>query len=109
MFIRWLQSMFAPTPATTPEVGQAQAPGALTDIFHEVAKGEETNLRHLVAMGLPKLRQRRHRERVRKKVSAAIANGCDDAGLVDDITERILDVEQFDPYYRKLFSDEEIK
>lgn len=106
MFIRWLQTMFTQTPATTPETGQTAAPGELTDIFHEVAKGEETSLQHLVAMGLPRLRQRRHRERVRKKVSAAIANGCDDAGLVDEITERILDVEQFDPYYRKLFSDE---
>lgn len=112
MFIKFLRSVFLSTPRKTSGTGKvaSNTSASLIDVLHEVAKNESGDLRQLVAAGLPSMRKKQRREVIKKRVSQAMSKEfASDPLLVDEVTERIIDASEFDPYYGKLFIEEEIK
>ncbi len=109
MLIRWLnQAIFGHRPEVQDQShSKTLAPkqSALLDVIHEAIKEEAAELAELVRAGLPTLRRRRQRERVRAKVKKAIAPQLSSDTIVEEITDRINDVAEFDPYYQRLFED----
>ncbi len=109
MLIRWLNHVIFGHRQETPNQSDSKKlthgePGLL-DVIHEAIKEEATELADLVRAGLPSVRRRNRRERVRQKVKKAIDPSFEADGLVEEITDRINDAAEFDPYYQRLFQD----
>ncbi|MBI2345393.1 MAG: hypothetical protein HYV03_00575 [Deltaproteobacteria bacterium] len=113
MLIRWLQQvLFGPLP-NAGALGQgeqegraARAEGKLLDVVREALKEEAEELTELVANGVPAIRRRRMRRRVHRRVSQVIDSTWDAPEVVDEVTERLANVAEVDPYYARLFAEE---
>lgn len=115
MLIRWLQQILfgAPTahPASIKQGGDAAEgiDGKLLDVVREAMREEATDLGHLVQHGFPAVQRRRTRQRVRKKVRRAIHPMFNAPEVLDEVTERLANAVEVDPYYARLFAEEETK
>jgi hypothetical protein len=111
MFIRWLNNRVFGTelPKTKKKSSDPKTvrkSDGLLDLVHEAVKAEAADLSALLRSGLPNARRQRRRQAVKKKVAAAIDPAFDEETLVDEITERITDASEVDPYYQRLFADD---
>mgnify|MGYP006916457962 CR=1 FL=1 len=84
----------------------------LVDLAHEAmskqAATDSDDLNALVNIGWPNLQKEKFKNKVRKKVWDVVSEdfGAADSEMVDDITERIIDVSEADEYYRNIFDSE---
>ncbi len=113
MLPKWINKIFFGSPAVddaTSNAGKPEVtkrPDGLLDVFHEAVRGEAAELAELVESGLPGLKRKRKREKLRKKVRQAINPAFDDTTVIEEITDRIAEVADIDPYYARMFGDEE--
>lgn len=113
MVLKWIQSM-------TRSAGRAEVlqQGAvekqkdrketkLVDVAHEVMRKDRQNLEGLVKVGWPNVTREKFKGKVRKKVWDTISGGIDtsEVDMVEEITERITDASEADPYYKEMFED----
>ena len=111
MVLKWIQSMTRP--AGRAEVLQQGASlkrkkkreTKLVDVAQEVLRKDRQNLEGLVRIGWPNVQRDAFKGKVREKVWDTISGGLDtsDVDMVEEITERIVDVSEADPYYREMF------
>jgi hypothetical protein len=118
MVIKWIKSVGQnPTPDAVRQAEEEERKKRretkLVDVAHEAirqsAAEDSQALEGLIRMGWPLVQRERFRGKVRKKVWDVVAkNGgsCDDE-MIDEITERLVDVAESDPYYKKIFEGEE--
>jgi len=84
----------------------------LVDAAHEAlvkrAAEDKSTLDTLVRMGWPYVKRAQFKGKVRKKVWDIVSQDSDfvDTDMVEDITERIVDAAEVDPYYKKMFEKE---
>ena len=84
----------------------------LVDLAHEAmsnrAARDSDDLNALVNIGWPNLQKEKFKNKVRKKVWNVVSEdfGAADSEMVDEITERIIDVSEADEYYRNIFDSE---
>lgn len=116
MLIRWLQQvLFGPQPAGRVPGGEPRGTaalgeqGKLFDVVREALREEAVELSHLVTAGFPAVRRRRMRQRIRKGVRRSIDAGFDAPEVVEEVTERLVNVAEVDPHYARLFADDEAK
>jgi hypothetical protein len=117
MVLKWIQSL-------TGSAGRAEvlSQGAnekrkkeretkLVDVDQEAMRADKQNLNGLVRIGWPNVRRESFKGKVRKKVWEAISNGFDNGGfdMVEEITERIVDASEADPYYKDMFEEDRQK
>jgi hypothetical protein len=81
----------------------------LVDVMHEAMRADRKHLDGLVRMGSGNVQREAFKGRVKKKVWDVIDNEIEavDPEMVDEITERIVDVAEIDPFYKKMFEEEE--
>lgn len=74
-------------------------------LTREEAQRQQASLRYLVEAGSPTMRREKMKERVRSKVWGVVRDSfaLEDAVMVEEITERILDAAEMDPHYAKMF------
>jgi hypothetical protein len=83
----------------------------LVDLAHEAlvkkAASDRADLDGLVRYGWPHVQKEKFKTKVRKKVWDVVSGdiGSADSELVDEITDRIMDVSEVDEYYREMFDD----
>ncbi|MBI2343137.1 MAG: hypothetical protein HYV02_02185 [Deltaproteobacteria bacterium] len=114
MIIRWLNTVLfgqrrpeiSEKPIDSNKIGSHEARGLL-DVIHEAIKSEAVELSQLLRVGRPSAQKRRRDERIRKKVKHAIDPQFDDDTLVEEITAKISDATDVDPYYQHLFNSHE--
>ncbi len=105
MILKWIQSVIS-RPAQEPiSQGTSVANEKLVDIAHGVLKPDAEDLEALLQLGIPAIRRKKLKEKVRKKVRSAIIKEFDDPDIVEEVTERIVDVAEFDPHYRRMFEE----
>jgi len=114
MVLKWIQSMTRPTGRA--EVLQQGAvenrknkkETKLVDVAHEVMRKDRQSLEGLVKVGWPNVKRDKFKGKVRRKVWDTITGGIDTAevDMVEEITERITDASEADPYYREMFDDD---
>lgn len=82
----------------------------LIDVAHEAlsterAAQDRADLAGLVRQGLPNVQRERFKGKVRSKVWGVVSEkvGGEVSEMVDEITERIADAADADPFYKKLF------
>jgi|SRR3989338_3157391 len=118
MVIKWFNSLVHRAPASridVPQTGPLRAvdtkKGALVDIVYETLQKDmafrQEVLRDLERVGWSLLKRRRFKQKVRSKIKQVMLPELSDAEgeslLEDEITERIVDVAENDPFYRRLF------
>jgi len=81
----------------------------LVDVIHEFVRSSGKNLEGLVRMGGPGQEREQFKGKVRKKVWDTVDEnlGTVDRDMVEEITERVVDAADADPYYKKMFEEEE--
>lgn len=117
MVLKWIQSM-------THGAGRAEvlSQGAdekrkekretkLVDVAEEVLRKDRENLQGLVRIGWPNVQREDFKGKVRQKVWEMVSSGFDttDIDIVEEVTERIIDASEADPYYREMFEDKAAK
>lgn len=80
----------------------------LLDVAHEAMSKNQKELEALVKTGWPVARQKEFKSEVKQKVWDVVSEGFDavDDDMVDEITERVVEVSEVDPFYKKIFSRE---
>lgn len=83
----------------------------LIDVAHEAltrkAAEDCADLEGLVKYGWPKVQREKFKGSVRKKVWDLVKRnfGAEDDDVVEEVTERIVDAAEIDPYYQKIFDE----
>ena len=79
------------------------------DVAHEVMRKDQARLSGLVRAGMGNVQREQLKGKVRERVWDVISEGLGtvDPGMVEEVTERIVDVAEMDPYYKKMFTAEE--
>lgn len=75
----------------------------LLDLANEALRTDAAKLEDLINVGMPVVNRRKFKDKVKKKVSKIIADEFNDPEIVEEVTERIVDAAEFDPYYREMF------
>lgn len=111
MILKWIQSVISrPVAADSPshsapvKMSKSKTDG-MVDVAHEVLKADAEELEDLLQLGLPTIKRKKLKARIRKKVKSAIVEEFDDADIVEEVTERITNAAEFDPYYRRMFDE----
>ena len=81
----------------------------LIDVAHEVMRKDQARLSGLVRAGMGNVQRDQLKGKVKKKVWDVISEelGTVDPDMVEEVTERIVDVAEMDPYYKKMFTEED--
>lgn len=77
------------------------------DIVREALRSQAKDLNGLVVMGQPSVDRKKLKERVKSRVKRNLIAEFDDDEVTEEITERILDVAEFDPYFKEMFEEKD--
>lgn len=77
------------------------------EVLNQRAAEKGADLDGMVKYGWPHVKKEKFKGSVRKKVWNAVSRSIDssDDEMVEEITERIADVAEVDPYYQKMFEE----
>lgn len=109
MLIKWVKSIVESPSNKAPEPASPTTKKGAIDVAHEVLRREAAeyyaDLDGLVKIGWPAVKRRKFKKSVRKKVWDIVRNsfGISEDDMIEEITERITDVAEVDPYYQKMF------
>lgn len=113
--LKWLQSILT----NRPENAQAAAgqsaeeikkkeekKTASVDLANAALVDKAEDLEDLITAGYSLIKRKRLKKQVREKVAQVIADEFNDPEIIDEITERIADAAEIDPYYKNLFGQD---
>jgi hypothetical protein len=91
------------------EERKTRSEAKLVDVAHETFRRDRDDLEGLVRIGWPNVQRERIAGKVRKKVWDLVQGsfGVADEEMVEEITERMVDAAEHDPYYKQMFADDE--
>jgi hypothetical protein len=78
----------------------------MVDVAHEAMRSDAIDLNKLLTVGQPVISRRNTKDRIRRRVKKHIAPELYDENIVEEVTEKILDAAEFDPFYREQFDRE---
>lgn len=119
MILKWIQSMGSGATLKASEQGdeeerKARRDSKLIDVAHEAlierAANDHATLKALAKLGMHGVKREQFKGKVRKKVFDVVSEESGfpaDEGMIEEITERIVDAADADPFYKKLFDPEE--
>lgn len=114
MILKWIQSMTPGSEAQAArqkdeEERKSRGESKLVDVAHEAlarsASEDRQTLGELVRFGLPHVERQRFKGKVREKVWDVVSEGFGAApsDMIEEITERIVDAAEADPFYKRMF------
>ncbi|MFH1874561.1 MAG: hypothetical protein ABH859_05175 [Pseudomonadota bacterium] len=120
MIVRYIQSLINGNSSKIIEQGaieESKKPkeNKLIDVSQEVLRSQAANqseeLQGIVKFGWPLFKKRKFRNSAKKRVWNVIARslGMADDDIVDEITDKIVDVVENDPHYQEVFNEFEQK
>lgn len=119
MVIKWIKSVAGQVNAAASKLQDDEARTLrkgtkLIDVAHEAVKKssatDQEALDGLVKIGWPNVQREQFKGKIRKKVWELVSDesGAASPEMVEEITERIADVAEVDPFYKKMFGAEKI-
>jgi len=115
MILKWVRSVVEKGSNEAVQQGaieetKKQKESKLVDVAHEAlvrqAAEQSADLDGLVKYGWPHVKREKFKSSTRKKVWDLVRkNFADDDEMVEEITERIVDTAEVDPYYQKIFEE----
>ena len=112
MILKWVRSMTGAARTNATEQAAADESKAkqkrdakLFDVAHEAMRRDRESLEGLVKLGVPNAQREQMKGKVKKKVWDAVTEGFEavDGDMVEEITERIADAAEADPFYKRMF------
>ncbi len=113
MIFKWIQSVRGKGEAAAIEqAGDAERrrrrDAKLVDVAHEamVRRQDQQKLEGLIKRGWPHVQREEFKGKVRQKVWDTVRGSygvSDDDEMVEEITERVVDAAEADPFYKRLF------
>lgn len=90
------------------EERKAKRETKLVDVAHEYMRANSKSLDGLVRIGGAGQEREELKGKVRKKVWDTVDEnlGTVDGGMVEEITERVVDAAEADPFYKKMFEED---
>ena len=110
--IKWIHSVIDPQQARADVIEQgseeerkARKETKLIDVAHEVLRKRSQRLDGIVNEGGSNVDRKEFKGKVKKKVWDTVDEnfGFSDDEMVEEITERVVDAADADPFYKKLF------
>ncbi|MBN1282464.1 MAG: hypothetical protein JXA24_01655 [Proteobacteria bacterium] len=90
------------------EERKAKRETKLVDVAHEYMRANSKSLDGLVRIGGAGQEREELKGKVRKKVWDTVDEnlGTVDGGMVEEITERVVDAAEADPFYKRMFEED---
>ena len=73
------------------------------DIFNAALVDKAEDLDDLIASGSHIIKRKKLKRKIRRQVEKAMIEELSDPKIIDEVTERITDAAEVDPYYENLF------
>ncbi len=119
MILKWIQSMgngaeSRAAKEADDEERRTRKESRLVDVAHEAlvsrAARDRASLDGLIRFGAPHMEREKLKAKVRRKVWDVVEEGSApaDPSMVEEITERIADAAEADPFYKRLFDREAV-
>jgi hypothetical protein len=113
MILKWIQSVIQGAKGQTdfaPPSAQNKTP--LTDVAHEVlskeAQERQAALKGFEKYGAPLIQRQERKVKIRTKIKHLLhipLTSDEESDLVEEITERIAEAAEADPYYQRMFGE----
>lgn len=112
--IKWLQSVInsaaqevnnRATPLHTIAPNKKNEKNGSVDLVNATIVEHAEDLGGLIASGSNWIRRRKLKKMIKKKVGSAIADQYNDPEIIEEVTERIINVAEVDPFYKKIFGN----
>jgi len=89
------------------EERKARKETKLIDVAHEVMRSRSQRLDGIVSDGGAGQDRKEFKGKVKQKVWETVDEnfGCTDEEMVEEITERVVDAAETDPFYKRLFTE----
>lgn len=111
VILKWLQSAVS---SARPEMIQAAAGHGAdekkktggdnsVDLVNAALVDHAEDLEDLLNFGSPRIDRKNLKRKVKRKVERVLADEFKDSELIEEITERIADAAEIDPFYKRLF------
>jgi len=112
MLVKWIKSILGnQTNEVTDQVTKESRPkmnkAELLDVANEAMRSESDDLDQLVRVGFHHVKRSRLKKKIRGQVQGSVNSLFDDSEIVEEITERILNAAEVDPFYAKLFGTDD--
>lgn len=116
MILRWIKSVMQGQRSEAIEQGSVEEQkkmkeGKLIDVAHEVLRKQaaehHADLNGLVKYGWPHVKREKFKSVVRRKVRDTVSHtfGMEGDEIIEEVTERIVDTAEVDPFYQKMFEE----
>ena len=73
------------------------------DIAHAALVDQAEDFEDLITAGSSVVRRKKLKRKIRRKVEKAMSDELSDPKIIDEVTERIADAAEIDPYYQNMF------
>lgn len=73
------------------------------DLINETIVNHAEDLSDLINVGSAIMKRKKLKNKIRKKVEEVLADELSDPNIVEEVTERITDAAEIDPYYKNMF------
>lgn len=112
VILKWLNSILTGPRSETVQAAAGQASdevnkkknGKSVDLANAALVEHAEDLEELINIGSDQRDKKKLKFRIRNKVRQVLSDEYSDPELVEDITERISDAAEVDPFYRNLFN-----
>lgn len=111
VILKWIQSVLVGgqtnTKISANEAQNIRKPNSnvMIDVAHEAMRSDAEHLNGIINHGQPVIERKKLKEKIKKTVKGKVLKEFDESDLVEEVTERILDAAEFDPYYKEKFED----
>jgi len=116
MILKWVKSVIGSQRTEAIQQGAVEEEkrrkeNKLIDVAHEVLSKEaaerSAELDGLVKYGWPHVKREKFKRLVRRKVHDIVDKnfGTEGDEIIDEVTEKIVDTAEVDPYYQKMFEE----
>ena len=111
MILRWIKSLGQNNNSPDVQNINSSTPAKGIDVAERTlelqAAYKKKELESLISKGWPYVKKEKFRSKVRQKVWSNIKDSSimADAEMIDEITEKIMDVAENDQFYKKIFDD----
>lgn len=111
VILKWLHSMLVGNRSELAQAGAGQASeenkkagkNRSIDLVNATLVDHAEDLDDLISFGSSWIERKKIKKKVRQKVERIISKEFNDPEIIEEVTERITDAAEIDPYYKNLF------
>lgn len=107
MIIKWIQSLLSRPPENVEQGRSVFERVKDTAKKDEVVVDDKEKLSGLIGAGLSAIRRKKFKDKVKKRVASLMDEELSDDEIIEEVTEKLVDAAEADPYYKRLLGGDE--